>query len=147
MGSSVWNQGNVCGFLAVAERQSKRIRGLIRFLSVSHIGKFTLSVQGGTRFCIAYLRFCCVTVVQRTSSTLRSSALHNRKYATQNSFGPQVPGFGGWQGNGMRRTERTPIEVNAANRQKMALGACIPLYAEGRICRCQNSRRECFRLF
>ena len=31
----------------------------------------------------------------------------------------------------MRRTERTPIEVNAANRQKMALGACIPLYTEG----------------
>ncbi len=41
----------MCGFLAVAERQSKRIRGLIRFLSVSHIGKFTLSVQGRVSPC------------------------------------------------------------------------------------------------
>ena len=31
----------------------------------------------------------------------------------------------------MRRTGRTPIDVNAANRQKMALGACVPLYTEG----------------
>ncbi len=35
------------------------------------------------------------------------------------------------QGDGMRRTGRTPIDVNAANLQKMALGACIPLSTEG----------------
>ena len=91
----------------------------------------TLSGQGDTRFCTTDLRFCCVTVAQRTSSTLRSSALQNRKSVVQNSFGPQVSSFGGWQGNGMRRTGRTPIDVNAASRQKTALGACVPLSTEG----------------
>ena len=56
----------------------------------------TLSEQGATRFCTTDLRFCRVTVTQRTSSTLRSSALQNHKSETQNSFGPQVPDFGGW---------------------------------------------------
>ena len=91
----------------------------------------TLSGQGDTRFCTTDLRFCRVTVAQRTSSTLRSSALQNRKSEAQNSFGPQVPSFGGWQGNGMRRTGRTPIDVNAASRQKTVLGACVPLSTEG----------------
>ena len=92
----------------------------------------TLSGQGDTRFCTTDLRFCRVTVTQRTSSTLRSSALQNHKSEAQNSFGPQVPYFGGWQGNGMRRTGRTPIDVNAASRQKTALGACVPLSTEGK---------------
>ena len=93
----------------------------------------TLSVQGDTRFCTTDLRFCRVTVAQRTSSTLRSSALQNHKSEAQNSFGPQVPYFGGWQGNGMRRTGRTPIDVNAASRQKTVLGACVLLSAEGKV--------------
>ena len=93
--------------------------------------KFTLSEQGATRFCTTDLRFCRVTVTQRTSSTLRSSALQNHKSEAQNSFGPQVPYFGGWQGNGMRRTGRTPIDVNAASRQKTVLGASVPLFTEG----------------
>ena len=92
----------------------------------------TLSEQGDTRFCATDLQFCYVTVAQRTSSTLCSSALQNCKSVAQNSFGPQVPDFGGWQGNGMRRTGRTPIDVNAASRQKTALGACIPLSTEGK---------------
>lgn len=92
----------------------------------------TLSGQGDTRFCTTDLRFCRVTVAQRTSSTLRSSALQNHKSEAQNSFGPQVPYFGGWQGNGMRRTGRTPIDVNAASRQNTALGACVPLFTEGK---------------
>ena len=50
----------------------------------------------------------------------------------QNSFGPQSPYFGGWQGNGWRRTGRTPTDVNAASRQKTAVGACIPLSTEGK---------------
>ena len=91
----------------------------------------TLSEQGDTRFCTTDLRFCRVTVAQRTSSTLRSSALQNHKSEAQNSFGPQVPYFGGWQGNGMRRTGRTPIDVNAASRQKTVLGASVPLFTEG----------------
>jgi len=55
----------------------------------------TLSVQGDTRFRTTDLRFCCVTVVQRTSSTLHSSALQKRKSVAQNSSGPQVPSLGG----------------------------------------------------
>jgi len=31
----------------------------------------------------------------------------------------------------MRRTGRTPIDVNADSRQKTVLEACIPLYTEG----------------
>ena len=93
---------------------------------------YTLRGQGDTRFCTTDLRFCRVTVAQRTSSTLRSSALQNHKSEAQNSFGPQVPYFGGWQGNGMRRTGRTPIDVNAASRQKTALGASVPLFTEGK---------------
>ena len=94
--------------------------------------KYTPSGQRDTRFCTTDLLFCCVTVAQRTSSTLRSSALQNHKSVAQNSFGPQVPYFGGWQGNGMRRTGRTPIDVNAASRQKTVLGACVPLSTEGK---------------
>ena len=30
----------------------------------------------------------------------------------------------------MRRTGRTPIDVNASSRKKTALGACIPLFTE-----------------
>ena len=93
--------------------------------------KYTPSGQRDTRFCTTDLLFYCVTVAQRTSSTLRSSALQNHKSEAQNSFGPQVPYFGGWQGNGMRRTGRTPIDVNAASRQKTVLGACVPLSTEG----------------
>ena len=53
----------------------------------------TLSEQGDTRFCTTDLRFCRVTVTQRTG--------------------------------------RTPIDVNAASRQKTVLGACVPLSTEG----------------
>ncbi len=91
----------------------------------------TLSEQGDTRFCTTDLGFCRVTVAQRTSSTPRSSALQNPKSEAQNSFGPQVPYFGGWQSNGMRRTGRTPIDVNVASRQKTVLGASVPLFTEG----------------
>ena len=94
-------------------------------------GESTLSGQGDTRFCSTDLGFCRVTVAQRTSSTLRSTALQNPKSEAQNSFRPQVLSFGSWQGNGMRRTGRTPIDVNAASCQKTALGACIPLFTEG----------------
>ena len=53
----------------------------------------TLSEQGATRFCTTDLRFCRVTVTQRTG--------------------------------------RTPIDVNAASRQKTVLGASVPLFTEG----------------
>ena len=49
-------------------------------------------------------------------STPRSSALQNHKSEMQNSLGPQPPNFGGWQGNGWRRTGCTPTNVNAASR-------------------------------
>jgi hypothetical protein len=49
----------------------------------------------------------------------------------QNSFGPQPPNFGGWQGNGWRRTGCTPTDVNAASRQKTVVEACVPLSTEG----------------
>ena len=91
---------------------------LFRHNSTFVFSDITLSEQGDTRFCTTDLWFCHVTVAQRTSSTLRSSALQNHKSEAQNSFGPQVPYFGGWQGNGMRRTGRTPIDVNAASRKK-----------------------------
>ena len=64
-------------------------------------------------------------------STPRSSALQNRKSEMQNSFGPQPPNFGGWQGNGWRRTGCTPTDVNAASRQKTVVEACVPLSTEG----------------
>ena len=66
-------------------------------------------------------------------STPRSSALQNRKSEMQNSFGPQPPNFGGWQGNGWRRTGCTPTDVNAASRQKTVVEACVPLSTEGNI--------------
>ena len=103
------------------------------------MGLDTLSEQGDTRFCTTDLGFCRVTVAQRTSSTPRSSALQNPKSEAQNSFGPQVPYFGGWQGNGMRRTGRTPIDVNAASRQKTVLGASVPLFTEGKKMRAKLS--------
>ncbi len=53
----------------------------------------TLSEQGATQFCTTDLRFCRVTVTQRTG--------------------------------------RTPIDVNAASRQKTVLGASVPLFTEG----------------
>ena len=64
-------------------------------------------------------------------STPRSSALQNHKSEMQNSFGPQPPNFGGWQGNGWRRTGCTPTDVNAASRQKTVVEACVPLFTEG----------------
>ena len=64
-------------------------------------------------------------------STPRSSALQNHKSEMQNSFGPQPPNFGGWQGNGWRRTGCTPTDVNAASRQKTVVEACVPLSTEG----------------
>ena len=78
---------------------------------------------------VILLRYCRSAYVH----TLRTSALQNHKSETQNSFGPWVPSSGGWQGNGMRRTGRTPLAVNAAIHQKTVPGACVPLSAEGKL--------------
>ncbi len=78
---------------------------------------------------VILLRYCRSAYVH----TLRTSALQNHKSETQNSFGPRVPSSGGWQGNGMRRTGRTPLAVNAAIHQKTVPGACVPLSAEGKL--------------
>ena len=62
----------------------------------------------------------------------------------QNSFGPQPPNFGGWQGNGWRRTGCTPTDVNAASRQKTVVEACVPLSTEGTIANCTENMRDIY---
>ena len=120
-----WIQGCLCGLMCV-----KLARQWFQW-NILFSGRYTLSGQRDIRFCTPDFWFCHVTVAQRTSSTLRSSALQNQKSEAQNSFGPRVASFGGWQGNGMRRTGRTPIDVNAASHQKTVPGACVPLSTEG----------------